>query len=67
MVNTVRSVGRVRMATKAIKYDIVIEDGEVDLIVTVNHRIQSGWKPVGGPSVFINDEGKRMMMQAIAK
>jgi hypothetical protein len=55
------------MATKAIKYDIVIKDGEVDLIVAVNHRIQSGWKPVGGPSVFINDEGKRIIMQAIAK
>ena len=55
------------MATKAIKYDILIEDGEVDLIVAVNHRIQSGWKPVGGPSVFTDDQGKRMIMQAIAK
>ncbi len=55
------------MATKAMKYDIVIEDGEVDLIVAVNNRMQSGWKPIGGPSVLVGDDGKRMIMQAISK
>jgi hypothetical protein len=46
------------MATNAIKYDILIEDGEVDLIVAVNHRIQSGWKPVGAPLCSQTIKGK---------
>jgi hypothetical protein len=54
--------------TKAVEYDIVIEEGERDLVLEVNRRIKSGaWRPIGGPSVFMNGKNKRMIMQAIVK
>jgi len=55
------------MAMKMGTYEIVVGEGETELVLNVNQLIVRGWRPLGGPVAFLRKDGTQALLQAMIK
>ena len=53
------------MAEKVKEYILMDGSGETELVQNVNRLIGQGWRPIGGPMVALDPQGKQILFQAM--